>query len=135
MEMSRSASLKLLVGDLRAAGGTSLGFPDPVLQTYWDDLLGFIATRYPMHGGVPDAGWVALVRNRLLSSNGAALESLDGHDDHGLVLGLLVWLIRDCRIPYDHSLSLVRQPTLAHLEAYRVWAQFRHLQAAGRISE
>lgn len=135
MEMSRSASLKLLAGDLRAAAGQSLGFPDATVQTYWDDLLGFIATHYRLKGGVPDAVWVATVRNRLLASNGAALESLDGHDDHAFVLGLMVWLIRDCRVPYDHSLSLERQPGLVHLEAYRVWAQFRHLQAAGRISE
>ncbi|MCW2249430.1 hypothetical protein M2352_005090 [Azospirillum fermentarium] len=135
METSRSASVKLLAGDLRMAAYQSLGFPDATVQTYWDDLLGFIGAHYRLKGGVPDTAWVAAVRNRLLASNGAALESLDGHDDHGFVLGLLVWLIRDCRVPYDHSLSLVRQPGLVHLETYRVWAQFRHLQAAGRISE
>ncbi len=136
MGPDRSASLKLLVCDLIDAGAAGGGFPSPTLQSHWDDLLAFLAARYDLRGAVPDQTRVLLVRNRLLASRGAALDRLDGlgtpgagapGDDYGLAVGLLIWLIRDCALPYDSTLS-VQPATIAHLEAHRVWTQFRHLQ-------
>lgn len=129
MEMKRADCVALLVADLLHAREVNGAFADPGIQCCWDDLLGYLDFAYDMRGRVPDQSSVLRVRNRLLAAGGDAIPELR-EDDYGFAIGLLVWLIRDRGVPYDHTLSL-RRPTVAHLDAHRVALQFEHLRRRG----